>query len=94
MSIDDLRKASIIGDYLFNTIDENGKLVSSGLEGLAFNLSLHQLNQLALDNQKRIVAVAGGNKKLSVIRAGIEARLFNILITDEGTAIQLLEKVS
>lgn len=92
MGADDLRKEKIIGDYLFNTVDENGRFVPWDLDGLAFKLSLEQLDQVARDHEKRVVAVAGGGRKLAVIRAGLRARLFNILITDGETAVQLLEK--
>jgi len=92
-SADDLRKERIIGDYLINTVDENGKFIPCDLDGLAFKLSLEQLNQVARNHEKSVIAVAGGNRKLAVIRAGLRSRLFNVLITDEETATQLLEEI-
>lgn len=91
MAVEDLKKEKIIGDYLFNTIDENGRFVPWDLDGLTFKLSLEKLNQIAFNDTKRVVTVAGGSKKLAVIKAGLKARLFNVLITDGKTATQLLE---
>jgi len=42
------------------------------------------------DDRKLIIAVAGGPSKVTAIRAALLKKYFNVLITDEGTARELL----
>jgi DNA-binding transcriptional regulator LsrR (DeoR family) len=80
----------IIGDYVFNTIGAFGEPISAGVESALFRVSLQQLRANAQDQRKKVVLIAGGKAKRSVITAGLRAQLFNTLITDQESAEEIL----
>jgi len=90
-NFDNLRKAGIIGDYLFNTLNGSGNYVSCGLESVVITRTLDQLERAAKFG-KKVVVIAGGKNKIDVIRTGLIAELFNVLITDNETAANLLQR--
>jgi len=87
---DYLRKCGIVGDILFNTMDKSGNHVPCGIENLILTLKTEQLRNIAASSQKNVVLVAGGNKKFEIVRSVLNAKLFNILVTDDKTATRLL----
>jgi DNA-binding transcriptional regulator LsrR (DeoR family) len=89
-SFQDLVDLGIVGDYLFQTLDHHGHAVPS-VQDYVVSPTLEALTALAADGKRRVVLVAGGREKRGVIGAGLKARLFNSLITDEETARKLLE---
>ena len=75
-----------VGDILCHFIDQDGNLVESDTENRLISTSLSTLREL--DN---VVGVAGGPSKIDAIRAALNGKYLDILITDESTAQQLLE---
>lgn len=80
----------VVGDYLFNTIDAQGNHVPWGIDQFLMNISLPVLQTLARDPKRQCVLIAGGREKVDVIRAGLAAHLFNVLITDDLAAKSLV----
>lgn len=85
-----LRESEIIGDYLFNTINDRGEYIFNCTEKLIFRIKLETLKAAAQNKNRRVVLVAGGRDKSRVVRAGIVGGFFNALITDSETARALL----
>jgi DNA-binding transcriptional regulator LsrR (DeoR family) len=79
-----------VGDVLFNPIDRKGVRVGSSIGNLIFAIELNQLQRASSDPRRRAVLVAGGITKLDVIRAAANAKLFNVIVTDNETAEALL----
>lgn len=87
-----LRESGVIGDYLFNTINERGEFVPNCAEKFIFRITLEALRAAAQNKNRKVVLVAGGKDKAGVVRAGISQGFFNALITDSETAQALLER--
>lgn len=86
----DLIQRGIAGDFVFNTVNASGDYLPSGIEEVIFNIGYATLQILARDMSRKVVLIAGGVAKREVILAGLQARLFNVLITDSSTAESLL----
>jgi deoxyribonucleoside regulator len=88
----------IAGDFAYVFFDEGGDLVDLSAVVAASDLPMDTsflpattLRQLATRPDTRVVLVAGGAGKLSIIRLALRHRLCNVLITDEMSAEALLE---
>jgi DNA-binding transcriptional regulator LsrR (DeoR family) len=79
-----LQKAGAIGEILGWAFDANGKLI----DGLTNDRVASA--QLPSRESSLVVAIAMGQKKLPGIRAALNRRLINGLLTDEATAEGLL----
>ena len=84
--VDSLLKKGAIGDICTHIITESGNICDSDLDQRTIGIELDNLREKEFS-----IAVAGGKEKLKVIRAGLLARYFNVLITDEKTATNLLD---
>jgi deoxyribonucleoside regulator len=86
-----------VGIINYQPFDENGVPITWDLKeyqkhlGLTV-LRLDMIKEIAKDEAKRVVCVAGGSEKVEAIRAALEGRYFNVLITDHATAADLLEQ--
>jgi deoxyribonucleoside regulator len=92
----DLVARGAAGDFAYVFFDGAGALLDppaaravAGPDSALF--SAQRLRELAARDDARVVAVAGGAGKLPWLRAAIENRLCNVVITDEPTARSLLE---
>ncbi len=90
VSFDQLKELGVVGDYLFRTVDSEGRPVSVGLDEYVLGVTLDTLREISSNPEKWVVLVAGGREKTVVIEAGLSARYFNTLITDDETAEYLL----
>lgn len=90
LDLAELQQLGVVGDLLFRTVDENGKLVNVGIEQYSLAPDLETLKQLSRDRSKSIALVAGGRDKHSIVRAGLKAGCFNVLLTDDETASELI----
>lgn len=81
-----LKMKNAVGDILCHFIDKDGKLVDSSIEHRLIGTSLSTLRNL--DN---VIGVAAGDDKVDAIKAVLKGGYIDILITDESTALQLLE---
>lgn len=81
-----MQEAGAIGNILNHFVDAQGQLIPNPLEERCIGLSLDDIGQIPLS-----VCIAGGPTKAGLIRASLESRLFNVLITDATTAQSILE---
>lgn len=84
---DTLRKLGAVGDVCLHFFDEDGKPVHSALDQRVLGIGIDQLRKAP-----RAVAVAGGSKKFTAIRAALRGHWIDTLITDVGVAQRLLEE--
>jgi DNA-binding transcriptional regulator LsrR (DeoR family) len=74
-----------VGDINLRYFDERGRPVASDLDERVVGLSLDEIRHI-----DRVVGVAGGSAKHRAIRAALEGRLVDVLITDHITAQHLV----
>jgi deoxyribonucleoside regulator len=83
--VDDLLQRGAVGDICSRIFDHQGRICSAELNARTIGIELEELQQKPYS-----IAVAGGQEKLAAIRAGLQGRWFNVLITDEWVATELL----
>jgi lsr operon transcriptional repressor len=75
-----------VGDILGHFVDIDGNPVKVPYDELIISISLEALQKVHLG-----VLVAGGQEKVKTIHAALKAKYFNVLITDEQTAMEVLK---
>jgi DNA-binding transcriptional regulator LsrR (DeoR family) len=80
-----LASKGAVGDICLRFFDEKGRQVLTELNDRVISMELGQLR-----NVRRVIAVAGGRRKLQAIRGALAGKLINVLITDLTTAERLL----
>ncbi len=75
-----------VGDILGHFVDIDGNPVKVPYDELIISISLEALQKVHLG-----VLVAGGQEKVKTIHAALKARYFNVLITDENTAREVMK---
>jgi DNA-binding transcriptional regulator LsrR (DeoR family) len=75
-----------VGDIALRFFDRNGRPMEHEVNDRTIGLSLHQLQKIP-----RRIGVAGGDGKFDVIRGALLGKHINVLVTDDRTAIHLLE---
>jgi len=83
--LENLFSQGAIGDIALRFFDVHGIPIQSELDDRVIGISLEQLKQIP-----RVVGVAGGPQKQSVVRGALEGHLIDVLITDHQTAHHLL----
>jgi DNA-binding transcriptional regulator LsrR (DeoR family) len=83
--LSELEALGAVGDICLRFFDRSGLPVSSPFNERVVGMSLEELR-----NVPRSVGIAGGASKLAAIRAALEGRLVNVLITDRFTAERLV----
>ncbi len=81
----ELASLGVVGDICLKYFDAHGSIVDCDLNGRVAGVSVD-----LLQNIDRRVAVAGGLRKISAIRAALEGNWVNTLVTDVETATLLL----
>jgi deoxyribonucleoside regulator len=81
-----LRKKGAIGDILGRFINRDGEIADHAINARTVGLEPELLRRKDFS-----ICVAGGKSKHRVVRAGLRAGYFNVLITDEKTASYLLQ---
>jgi len=79
--LDEAVARGAVGDIALRFIDANGRSVQSGLSERIIGIDLDHLRQIP-----RVVGVAGGTNKIKPIRAALQGKLIDVLITDQTTA--------
>ncbi|MEI8131460.1 MAG: sugar-binding transcriptional regulator [Leptolinea sp.] len=74
-----------VGDILGHFVDIDGTPVKVPYDELIISISLEALQKVHLG-----VLIAGGLEKVKTIHAALKANYFNVLITDENTAKEVL----
>jgi DNA-binding transcriptional regulator LsrR (DeoR family) len=80
-----LRALGAVGDICMRFFDADGKSVTSALDERVIAISVDQIKRAP-----RTVAVAGGQRKFTAIRAALRGHWVDTLITDLGVAQRLL----
>ena len=80
-----LRARGGVGDVLGRFIDRDGRIADPALDARTIGLALD-----ALPAKTVAVGVAAGSRKHAVVLAALRARLMNVLVTDEETALAVL----
>jgi DNA-binding transcriptional regulator LsrR (DeoR family) len=91
MDLPDLTERGIVGDVAFNMLDVKGSQVRIGIEDLLFHVKAEHLKAAAASTKKVVALLAGGAEKVPCIKAALEGTLFNVLITDSGTAQAIID---
>jgi len=81
-----LKKRGAVGDINLRYFNDCGQRVSSDLDDRVIGLTLDEIKRI-----DHVVGVAGGSEKFKAIRAALEGKLLDVLVTDHRTAQQLLE---
>jgi len=84
-ALKELQRAGAIGDIALRFFDVSGRFVRTSLDERILGITPEQLQR-----HKRVVALAGGKKKIDAMRAALRAGVVNVLITDQATARALL----
>lgn len=80
-----LKAAGAVGDVIGHFLDANGDIVDHPLNRRTVAISLEDLRGI-----RKVVMVAGGRKKLDIMRAALRGRYLTVLVTDEHSAKRLL----
>jgi DNA-binding transcriptional regulator LsrR (DeoR family) len=79
--LDEVIANGAVGDIALRFIDAEGQPVQSELSERIIGIDIAHLRQIP-----RVVGVAGGRNKIEPIRAALQGKLLNVLITDQSTA--------
>ncbi len=85
----ELKAKGAVGDILSRFIDANGEIVDSDFEARTIGLELRHCA-----DREYSIGVAAGDSKHAVVRACLRGRYLNTLVTDERTALFLLDEPS
>lgn len=83
-----LKMKGAVGDILCHFIDKDGNLINTNIEDRLISTPLSTLSSL-----NNVIAAAAGDDKVYAIKAALKGGYIDILITDESTALQLLESL-
>ncbi len=75
-----------VGDICSRILNKEGQICSPNLDARTIGTELNELRKKPYS-----IAVAGGKEKFPAVRAGLAGEWFNVLITDEWVAKELLE---
>lgn len=79
--LSELTRLGAVGDVCLQFFDIDGKKVESSFDARVIGISLSQLRRV-----RRVVAVAGGRRKIPALRGALRGGLIDVLITDIFTA--------
>ena len=83
----ELRRKGAVGDILGRFINRDGRIADEAINARTIGLDPRELR-----DKECSICVAGGKSKHAAVRAGLIARYYNVLVTDEQTASFLLKK--
>ncbi len=82
-----LQRNGAVGDILSHFIDEDGNPIPTSLDEKAVSTHLSELKNL-----KNVIGVAAGLHKVPAIRSALKGKYLNTLITDEDTALEIVQE--
>ncbi len=90
-----LTALGVVGEINYQPFDRRGRIVDRrelrNLTSRVLAVSAEELRGLSQRYGKHVIAVAGGKGKLPAIRGAMAGGFANVLITDEATALGLVE---
>ncbi len=87
--VEELTASGVVGDIALQFFDREGHKVTHPVHERIVGTSLETIKGI-----RRVIGVAGGKEKVTVIRAALCGGLINVLVTDDQTALQLLNHSS
>jgi len=81
----ELKRAGAVGDIALRFFNAEGRFLRTSLDERMLGITPEQLQR-----HGRVVALAGGKRKVHAIRAALKGHIANVLITDQTTARALL----
>ncbi|NLR97167.1 sugar-binding transcriptional regulator [Rhizobium sp. P38BS-XIX] len=84
-----LRDLNSVGDIMGRFVDAKGRIADRNLDDRTIGLRLE-----ALSRKERVIGVAAGEDKHLIAAAGLRAGYVTDLVTDEGTALRILEETA
>ena len=81
-----LQKQGGVGDILGQFYDKDGQRLQVNFHNRLISVSLEDLK-----NMQHVVGIAGGEYKAEAIKGALRGRYLHSLITDENTALKLLQ---
>ncbi len=85
--IERLKKLGAVGDVSLQFFDKEGNILRTEIQERVVGLNANELASIP-----RIIGIAGGESKLTTIKAALKGKLINVLITDSHTAKNLLNQ--
>jgi DNA-binding transcriptional regulator LsrR (DeoR family) len=82
--LSELTQLGAVGDICLNFFDKDGRPVPSSFQERVIGIGLDQLRQA-----RRVVAVAGGRRKVAPLLGAMRGKLIDVLVTDQYTAALL-----
>ncbi len=82
-----LETLGAVGDICLRFFDAQGRAVAHVINDRIIGVDLSHIRKVP-----RVIGVAGGAEKIDVIWAAVQGKLINALITDDHTAIELLNR--
>lgn len=80
-------KENAVGDICSRFFDKTGKISSDKINNRTIGIDLEELK-----HKERSILIAGGHRKIQAINGALEGKYANILITDQFTAKELLDR--
>ncbi len=80
----ELARMGAVGDICLNFFDRDGKPVPSAFQERVIAIGLEQLCRA-----RRVVGVAGGQRKVAALLGAMRGKLIDVLVTDQYTAARL-----
>ncbi len=94
VSVKRLRQLGVVGEINYQPFDTDGHLVDRPELRVLMNRILSvdsaRLQALSRQEDRYVIAVAGGRGKTDAVRGALRGRFMNVLVTDEDTADALL----
>ena len=91
-----LSSLGAVGEFNYQLIDKEGKAVNNRelrrVRNRVTGVSLDHFRKMSVEHGKLVIAIGGGTAKVAAIRAVLNGRLCNVLITAQDTAETLLER--
>jgi DNA-binding transcriptional regulator LsrR (DeoR family) len=85
--IERLQSKGAVGDIGMRFYNSQGERIDDEIDDRVIGLDLDQFKRI-----KRVIGVAGGECKYEAIRAALQGKLIDVLVTDDLTATRLLEE--
>lgn len=82
-----LKAMGAVGDILYNFVDENGDLLAHPVNERSVSVGLESLSRIP-----NRVLVSGGPEKIKILRAALRSIRPHTIITDEQSAMSLLDR--
>ena len=96
VSVRTLRALGVVGEINYQPFDRNGEIIAkkelTTLTRRVLAVTAERLREMSRQYAKHIIAVAGGRQKVEAILGALRGKFFNVLVTDEETALRLLER--